>query len=74
LREENGVPAHELAFAIRRRGAALPFKRFAYYGISEQKKHIERAHEDYGTSLTYASHEFPCGCDACMLDDDGGDL
>jgi hypothetical protein len=74
LREENGVPLTELAMVIRRRGADLPFRRFAYYGISEQKEHIERAHDDYGTLTTYASHSWPCPCTNCNLDDDGGDL
>jgi hypothetical protein len=74
LFEENGVSLEELRFVIRRRGQGLPkgHTRSGYYGIQEQKEHIQRAHDDYGTLLAYA-HEFPCGCDTCMLDDDGGD-
>jgi hypothetical protein len=74
LFEENGVSAEELRFVIRRRFQGLPKgrSRFDYYGIREQKEHIQRAHDDYGTLLAYG-HEFPCGCDNCMLDDDGGD-
>jgi hypothetical protein len=74
LFEENGVSAEELRFVIRRRFQGLPRgrSRSDYYGIREQKEHTQRAHDDYGTLLTYA-HEFPCGCDNCMLDDDGGD-
>jgi hypothetical protein len=72
LFEENGVPPDELRFVIRRRGQQMPrgHSRSNYYGIREQKEHIERAHQDYGTLLTYASHEYPCPCDVCGLDDD----
>lgn len=80
LREENPVPgkptpANELAFVIRRRGRGLPYGHSwnHYYGIQEQKEHIQRAHEDYGTLITYASHSWPCPCDQCNLDDNGGD-
>jgi hypothetical protein len=75
LFQENYVDGDELVFVIRRRGRGLPFgrSRSGYYGIRAQKEHIERAHEDYGTLTTYASHSWPCPCDACNLDDDGGD-
>jgi hypothetical protein len=74
LFEENGVPPDELAFVIRRRGRGLPHGRSltGYYGIREQKEHIQRAHEDHGTLLAY-SHEGQCSCDTCNLDDDGGE-
>jgi len=76
IQEENFVrDGDELAFVIRRRGRRMPkgHSRSDYYGIREQKEHIERAHDDYGTLITYASHEHPCPCDTCQLDDDGGD-
>jgi hypothetical protein len=69
------TPANELIYVIRRRGVGLPrgHSLAGYYGIREQREHIERAHEDYGTLITYASHSWPCPCDNCNLDDDGGD-
>ena len=71
LFEENGVSPEELRFVIRRRFHGLPrgYSRSNYYGIREQKEHIQRAHEDYGTLLSYG-HEHPCPCDSCGLDDD----
>lgn len=75
LFEENGVSAEELAFVIRRRGRGLPHGRSRndYYGIREQQEHTKRAEENYGTLTLYASHTWPCPCDSCSLDDDGGE-
>jgi hypothetical protein len=69
LREENGVSAQELAFVIRRRGKGLPYGHTPYYSIREQQEHMRRAEEDFGTLTVYASHNYPCECDACNLDD-----
>jgi hypothetical protein len=69
--EENFVrDGDELAFVIRRRGRRMPHgrSRSDYYGIQEQKKHIQWAHEEFGTALAYG-HEHPCPCDNCNLDD-----
>jgi hypothetical protein len=73
LREENGVSPGELAFVIRRRGNDLPYGHTLYYSIREQQEHMQRAEEDFGTLVLYASHNYPCPCDNCNLDDDGGD-
>ena len=71
LFEENGIPPEELVFVIRRRFQGLPKgrSRSDYYGIREQKEHIERAHRDYGTLVAYVSHGVPCPCDNCTLND-----